>query len=163
MIVPSASYETDASKTTEFGEPLSPARTSKLAIGGTLARAEQAAVKVGLATDIGAGTSFSLLKTMAEAYKIQQLRNHALTPFKSYYLATLGGARTLGLHDSIGNFEVGKEADFVVLDYRATPLLDLRIQGCRTLAARLFALAMLGDDRVVKTTYLLGEAAHCRE
>jgi len=140
--------------------------TSNLFLGSglfNLARSQQAAVKVGLATDIGAGTSFSLLQTMAEAYKVQQLRNHALAPFKSYYLATLGGARTLGLDDSIGNFEIGKEADFVVLDYRSTPLLDLRIKGCRTLADRLFALAMLGDDRAVKATCLLGEAAHSRE
>lgn len=82
---------------------------------------------------------------------------------KSYYLATLGGARTLDLQDVIGNFEPGKEADFVVLNYRATPILDLRLANCRTLADRLFVMAMLGDDRAVQATYVLGEAAYRRQ
>ena len=139
--------------------------TSNLFLGSglfNLAQAETQGVKVGLATDTGAGTSFSLLQTINEAYKTQQLQKHKLSPLKSYYLATLGGARTLDLQDAIGNFEPGKEADFVVLNYRATPILDLRLANCRTLADRLFVMAMLGDDRAVQATYVLGEAAYHR-
>ena len=130
---------------------------------------------VGLATDIGAGTSFSLLQTIHEAYKIQQLRGDQLSPLKSFYLATLGGARTLDLDSKIGNFEQGKEADFIVLDYKSTPLSALRSRWklkkvppgpeCSELSQlidKLFALAILGDDRAVKATYVLGESAYLR-
>ncbi|OEU48436.1 MAG: guanine deaminase [Desulfobulbaceae bacterium S3730MH12] len=137
--------------------------TSNLFLGSglfNLARAEKQKVKVGLATDIGAGTSFSLLQTISDLYKTQQLRNHRLTPFKSLYLATKGGALTLDLDDLIGNFEPGKEADFIVLDYHATPLLARRLKRCKTLTEKLFALQMLGDDRVVKNVHILGEEVY---
>jgi len=139
--------------------------TSNLFLGSglfNLAKAEAEKVKVGLATDTGAGTSFSLLQTINEAYKTQQLQKHRLSPFRSYYLATLGGARTLDLQDVIGSFQPGKEADFVVLDYRATPILSLRLERCKHLSDRLFVLAMLGDDRAVKATYVMGKQAYKR-
>ncbi|MCP4748003.1 MAG: guanine deaminase [Desulfobacteraceae bacterium] len=137
--------------------------TSNLFLGSglfPLSKTENKKVNTGLATDIGGGTSFSLLQTINEAYKIQQLQKHRLSPFKSLYLATLGGARTLGIDKTIGNFEPGKEADFIVLDYRATPLLDLRLQRCTTIADKFFALTILGDDRAVKATYILGKEAY---
>ena len=140
--------------------------TSNLFLGSglfNLSKAQEKKVNVGFGTDIGAGTSFSLLQTISEAYKIQQLRAHQLSPLKSLYLATLGGARTLDLDSAIGNFEPGKEADFVVLDYRATPLLTLRLESCKQLVDKLFALAILGDDRAVKATYLLGKEAYRRK
>jgi guanine deaminase len=140
--------------------------TSNLFLGSglfKLGKAEAEDVKVGLGTDTGAGTSLSLLQTINEAYKIQQLQKHKLSPLKSYYLATLGGARTLDLADKIGNFKPGKEADFVVLDYRATPILDLRLSNCEHISDRLFILAMLGDDRVVKATYILGNEVYRRK
>ena len=139
--------------------------TSNLFLGSGLFKlrtAEAAYVDVGLGTDIGAGTSFSLLQTINAAYKTQQLQKHKLSPLKSYYLATLGGARTLDLDDRIGNFKPGKEADFIVLDYRATPILDLRLANCRHISDRLFVLAMLGDDRVVQATYVLGNEVYRR-
>ncbi len=139
--------------------------TSNLFLGSglfDLSRAEAHQVTVGLATDIGAGTSFSLLQTIGEAYKIQQLRGSRLSPLKSFYLATLGGARTLDLDSKIGNFERGKEADFVVLDYKSTPLAALRYQSCTRLSDKLFALAILGDDRAVKATYILGKSSYLR-
>ncbi len=139
--------------------------TSNLFLGSglfNLSRAEAQKVTVGLATDIGAGTSFSLLQTIHEAYKIQQLRGDQLSPLKSFYLATLGGARTLDLDSKIGNFEKGKEADFVVLDYKSTPLATLRSQSCTQLTDKLFVLAILGDDRAVKATYVLGKSAYLR-
>jgi len=119
-------------------------------------------ITVGLGTDVGGGTSFSLLQTMNEAYKVCQLQGHYLQALSSFYLATLGGARVLGLEDKIGNFTPGKEADFIVLDLHATPLLARRLQQCRTLEERLFVLAMLGDDRVVARTYLAGALAYER-
>jgi len=139
--------------------------TSNLFLGSglfNLTRAENKKVNVGFGTDTGAGTSFSLLQTINEAYKTQQLRGHPLSALKSLYLATLGGARTLDLDGVIGNFEPGKEADFVVLDYRSTPILALRLERCNRLADKLFVLAILGDDRAVKATYVLGKEAYRR-
>jgi len=149
----------------EYGSGIAFCPTSNLFLGSglfNLAKAEAQGVKVGLGTDTGAGTSFSLLQTMNEAYKTQQLQRHKLSPLKSLYLATLGGARTLDLEDEIGNFLPGKEADFVVLDYRATPILDLRLERCAQLMDRLFVLAILGDDRAVKATYVLGQEVYRR-
>ncbi len=134
--------------------------TSNLFLGSglfNLQQAEQHKVKVALGTDIGAGTSFSLLKTMNEAYKIQQLRKDKLDPFKAFYLATLAGAIALDLQDKIGNFEQGKEADFIVIDYQKTALLKNRLDSCQNLMEKLFALSMLADERHIRATYILGE------
>ncbi|MCV5491554.1 amidohydrolase family protein, partial [Escherichia coli] len=73
-------------------------------------------VKVGMGTDIGAGTTFNMLQTLNEAYKVMQLQGERLSAYQAFYLATLGGAHSLGLDEKIGSFAVGKEADFVVLD-----------------------------------------------
>jgi len=150
----------------ESGSGVAFCPTSNLFLGSglfDLAKAEDLKVRVGLATDIGAGTSFSLLQTISDLYKTQQLRNHRLTPFKSLFLATLGGARILDLDGLIGNFEPGKEADFVVLDYGATPLLSRRLKRCKKLIEKLFVLQMLGDDRLVKSVRVLGEEAYLRK
>jgi guanine deaminase len=97
-----------------------------------------------------------MLRTLAEAYKVAQMRGQFLSPLRALYLATLGGALALGLDEHIGNFEIGKEADFVVLDPASTPLAARRLESTRTLAERLFALIMLGDDRAIRQTYVLG-------
>jgi guanine deaminase len=141
--------------------------TSNLFLGSGLFKIEQAKstehpVKVGLGTDVGAGTSFSLLQTANEAYKVAQLRQQKLSPFKALFLATLGGAKALCLEDSLGNFDVGKDADFVVLNPQATPLMAFRnsAESPRTLeelSDRAFSLMMMGDDRAVEATYILGE------
>ncbi|MNJ73990.1 Guanine deaminase [compost metagenome] len=88
------------------------------------------------------------------------MQGQRLDPFKALYLATLGGARALYLDDQIGNLQPGKDADFVVLDYQATPLIDYRLQQAQTLEEKLFALMMLGDDRAVKATYAAGVSVH---
>ncbi|WP_232455198.1 amidohydrolase family protein [Oceanisphaera avium] len=98
-----------------------------------------------------------MLRTIAEAYKIQQLQEHKLHPIKALYLATLGGARSLSLEDKIGNLSVGKEADFLVLDLHATPLMDARINNSTHLFEQLFVLMMLGDDRAISETYIFGQ------
>lgn len=134
--------------------------TSNLFLGSgllDLPKVEEHGIRVGLGTDVGGGTSFSMLRTIAEAYKIQQLQEHKLHPIKALYLATLGGARSLSLDDKIGNLSVGKEADFLVLDLHATPLMDARINNSQHLFERLFVLMMLGDDRAVSETYIFGK------
>lgn len=127
-----------------------------------LAAARAAGVKVGLGSDVGAGTSFSMLRTLADAYKVLQLQGQYLDALNGFYLATLGGAQALRLDGQIGNFLPGKEADFVVLDLAATPLMARRIAACRTLEERLFALMLLGDERNVFATHVLGEASFRR-
>jgi guanine deaminase len=127
-----------------------------------LARVAGHGAKVGIGTDVGAGTSFSILATLGEAYKVCQMRGTSLDPFRALHLATAGGARLLGLADRIGALEPGQEADFVVLDASATPLLARRTAG-RPLAETLFALQILGDDRAIHSTYVAGRLAHARD
>ncbi len=134
--------------------------TSNLFIGSgffDLEAARRLGVRVGLATDIGGGTSYSMLQTLAEAYKVLMTHGQRLNAWRGLWLATLGGAECLSLDGRIGNFAVGKEADCVLLDLAATPVLDRRMQVAKTLEERLFALMMLGDDRAVAKTYIMGE------
>jgi guanine deaminase len=147
--------------------------TSNLFLGSGLFRIEQAKstehpVKVGLGTDVGAGTSFSLLQTASEAYKVAQLRQQKLSAFQALFLATLGGARALSLEDTIGNFDPGKEADFIVLNLRSTPLMAFRnpkptAMSLDELAELAFTLIIMGDDRAVEATYIMGELAYEQE
>jgi guanine deaminase len=120
-------------------------------------------IHVGLATNLDAGTSFSLTQTVNEAYKIASLNGTPLTTFEGLYLATLGGAEALGLEDRIGSLQVGREADIVVLDPKATPLLAFREARARSLEDILFVLMTLGDDRAARATYVAGALAHTRE
>lgn len=139
--------------------------TSNLFLGSglfDLAAARRHDVAVALGTDVGAGTSFSMLATMGEAYKVTRLRGGDLSPAQAFYHATLGGARALGLADVIGTLEPGKDADFVVLDTAATPLLARRCGAARDIGDVLFALAVLGDDRAVAQTWVAGALAHAR-
>ncbi len=136
--------------------------TSNLFIGSglfDLQAARSLGIRVGLATDVGGGTSYSMLQTLAEAYKVLMLRHQRLNVWRGLWLATLAGAQALSLDDKIGNFAIGKEADCVVLDFAATPVLDRRTQIAKSLEERLFALMMLGDDRAVAATYVMGQEA----
>jgi guanine deaminase len=138
--------------------------TSNLFIGSGLfdmGSADNYNVRIGLGTDVGGGDSFSILRTINEAYKIQQLHGYNLSPLRALYIATLGGARALDLQGCIGNFEIGKEADFIVLDYLATPLIKFRISRCKELSEKLFVLQMLGDDRSVRDTWIMGRKQVC--
>ena len=150
----------------ETGSAVAFCPTSNLFLGSglfDLNKLEMHGVRIGLGTDVGAGTSFSQLQSLNEAYKVMQLQGKKLDPFKSLYLATLGGANALYLDDKLGNFESGKEADFVVLDYNATPLISYRMQQAKSLAERVFALTMLGDDRAIKATFAAGQCVHRRD
>lgn len=147
------------------GAAMSFCPTSNLFLGSGLfdhAAARAHGVRVGLGTDVGGGTSLSMLRTLNEAYKVAQLAGQRLTPLGAFYLATLGSARALYLDDRIGSFAVGNEADFIVLDLEATPLLARRMQSTATLAERLFVLMMLGDDRAILAAYLMGKLAYAR-
>ena len=137
--------------------------TSNLFLGSglfPLKKTWQQQVKVGLGTDIGAGTSFSFLQTVNEAYKVQQLQGDKLSAFESLYHATLGGAKALDLDDKLGNFNVGKEADFVVLNLKPTALQQLRQSRSKSIEDSLFALFTMGDDRNIEATYIYGQKAY---
>jgi guanine deaminase len=126
------------------------------------AQAERHGVRIGLGSDIGAGTSLSLLHNAGLAYQAGLFKDYRLDPFRALWLATGGSARLLHIDGSVGMLAEGQEADFVVLDDQATPLLARRTAGA-TLAERLFAMQVLGDDRVVRQTYVLGCCAWDRD
>jgi len=100
---------------------------------------------------------------MGAAYEIAQLNGRTLSAVEAFYLATLGGARALALEEKIGSIAAGREADLVVLDPKATPLLALRTERAESIEHLLFALMMLGDDRAVAATYVAGKLAHARD
>ncbi|MBD8617210.1 guanine deaminase [Pseudomonas putida] len=158
--------DAECKRLAETGSAIAFCPTSNLFLGSglfNLPQAERFKVNVGLGTDVGAGTSFSLLHTLNEAYKVMQLQGEKLNPFKSLYLATLGGARALRLEDRVGTLQPGTDADFVVLDYHATPLLSYRIAQAKTFEEVLFVLMTLGDDRAVLQTYAAGRRVHNRD
>ena len=104
-----------------------------------------------------------MLQTMNEAYKVARMGGADLPALRLFYLATLGGARSMQLQGTIGNFAPGAEADFIVLDPKATPLLARRTTRTNSLEELLFALALLGDDRTVAATYVAGHRLHARD
>ena len=117
-------------------------------------------VHFGLATDIGGGTSYSMLQTMGEAYKVQMLCGLKLSAAQLFYMATLGNARRLKIDAETGSLEIGKFADVVVLDPKATPIMAARHELSNSIEDILFALALLGDDRAVAATYVAGHRVY---
>ena len=139
--------------------------TSNLFLGSGLfdhERLTRAGVRIALATDVGGGTSYSMLRTAAEGYKVLQLNGQPWPALEAFYRMTLGNARALSLDDRIGSIEPGKEADLIALDPRATPALAHRMETAGgNLEVELFAFLTLGDDRAVRETYVAGEP--CKE
>jgi guanine deaminase len=119
-------------------------------------------VRVGLATDIGAGTSFSMLQTLNEAYKVAQLNGHALSAGHAFYLATRGTAKALYLEDKIGSIGAGMEADVIVIDLKSTPIIEYRSRSCSDIHEVLFIQMTMADDRAVLATYIAGRLAYQR-
>ncbi len=119
----------------------------------------QKPVRIAVATDIGGGTSYSMLRTMDEAYKIQQLQGERLNPLESFHLMTLGNAEALGLENRIGTLEPGSDADLVVLNASATPAMALKMEVVTKLTEELFLLQTMGDDRAIAETYVAGRPA----
>jgi guanine deaminase len=150
----------DRSRMATLGGAAAFCPTTNLFLGSglyDLAAMSAASVRTGLATDVGGGTSLSMLRTMSAAYEVLQLNGQSLPPARALYLATLGAARALCLDAAIGNFTAGKEADFVVLDPDATAICQRRTRLAASIEETLFALLMLGDDRHVHASYVAGQ------
>ncbi|ANJ66109.1 guanine deaminase [Halothiobacillus diazotrophicus] len=157
--------DTDRNRLAQTGARIAFCPTSNTFLGSglfDLPAARASDVAVGLATDVGGGTSLSLLATMGEAYKVGQLNGRALSPFQAFYLATLGNARVLHQADETGNLEPGKQADFLVLDPAATPMLAHKQAPDASLSERLFDLMILGDDRCIQRSYVAGVCRYDR-
>lgn len=145
--------------------------TSNLFLGSGLFNLEKAInsehpVKIGIGTDVGAGTGLSMFGTLNEAYKVLALQDQKLSSVRGFYLLTLGGAKSLSLDNKLGNFENGKEADFVVLNPCATPILNFRnnsmdrkeiFDNIDGVIDRLFSLMCMGDDRVIESVFISGK------
>lgn len=132
-----------------------------LNLGNTSKRSRP--VRVGLGTDIGGGTTFSILGTLNEAYKAAQLNGYALSAGHAFYLATRGSAHALYLEDTIGSIAPGMEADLVVLDMKSTPLIEYRMSFAEDLNEALFIQMTMGDDRAVRATYVAGRRVYSRK
>jgi guanine deaminase len=148
------------------GSAIAHCPSSNLFLGSglfSLKRALDRGVRVGIGTDVGGGDDFSIPRTLNQAYKVAQMLGDPLSAFQAFYMATLGGARALNLGDAIGSLEPGKEADFLLLDTAAIPMLSRRLAAAADLEDRLFALLMLGDARTVAHTYVNGEPRHSKE
>jgi len=159
--------EEDFADFNDSGAAMAHCPTSNLFLGSGFFKLYEAKkadrpVKVGLGTDVGGGTSFSILQTLNEAYKVAQMNQTRLNSIQGFYLATRGGAEALDLADSIGSVAPGFEADLVVLDLKATPLMEFRMEFAKTLAEKLFVLMTIGDDRAVRATYVAGRKVHSR-
>lgn len=152
----------------ETDTALSHCPTSNLFLGSGLfdlhrATGSDRPLRVGLASDIGGGTSLSPLQTMGEAYKVAQLRGHSISAAKLWWLHTAGAAEALDLQDRVGNLAVGLEADVVVLDARSVPLAAHRLSRARSIHEQLFYFAACGDDRLVSQTWTGGTCRWDRE
>ncbi|WP_022706796.1 guanine deaminase [Paracoccus zeaxanthinifaciens] len=135
--------------------------TSNLFLGSGLFDADglrDAGIVSGVATDVGGGTSWSMLQTLNEGYKVMAMRGQKLHPLAAFHWATRGNAMALGMEDRIGTLAPGSDADLVVLDALATPAMALRSERIRTLSEELFILQIMGDDRAVAQTYVAGVA-----
>jgi guanine deaminase len=149
----------------QLGASIAFCPTSNLFLGSglfDLKRAESHGIPVLLATDVGGGTSFNMLRTMGEAYKVCQLRGGQLHPLHGLYLMTQGSAVALGLDQQIGNLNPGSDADFVILDPYFDELTQLRFTPDSEVQDIVFALSMLGDDRATVATYIAGKAVYTR-
>ncbi|ASY59990.1 guanine deaminase [Sinorhizobium sp. CCBAU 05631] len=134
--------------------------TSNLFLGSGLFdrdRFDKLGARHSVATDVGAGTSFSMLETLDEAYKVLHLQGQRLSPLRSFYMMTLGNARALDLEHRIGSLHAGADADIVILDSGAKPAMELRMQVASSLAEELFVLQTMGDDRCVAEVYVAGQ------
>ncbi len=127
-----------------------------------LAQLEKFGIECALASDIGGGDSFSMFDVMNQAYKICQLEGYSLEASKAFYLTTLGAAKVLSIDDCLGNFEKGKEADFIVIDLEATELIKERLSVTSKIEEKLFALMMLGDDRLISETHICGKIQYSK-
>jgi guanine deaminase len=147
----------------DSGAAISCCPTSNLFLGSGLFdfKAAQAVnAQLSFGTDVGGGSSFSMLRTMHEAYKVAQLRGDPLTPLKAFYIATKGAAAALQREGEIGCLSVGQMADLIVVDPKASEICARRMATAQTLSEKLFILMMLGDDRHIAQTWVAGQCVH---
>ncbi len=145
------------------GAAISCCPTSNLFLGSGLFNfkaAEDVGAKLSFGTDVGGGSSFSMLRTMHEAYKVAQLRGDPLTPLKAFYIATKGASAALQREAEIGCLSVGQMADLIVIDPKASEICARRMATAQTLSEKLFILMMLGDDRHIAQTWVAGQCVH---
>ena len=148
----------EKSRLTEMGAALVHCPTSNTFIGSGLFNMSLAPqLRVGLATDTGGGSSFSMLRTMAAAYEVAQLRGQALHPSQLWWLATVGSARALHADAQIGNIAVGLEADLVVIDLASTPAIDQATRRAADIWSAVFPTIMMGDDRAIRAVWVGGK------
>ena len=155
--------EEEYQRMAKTGSKVSLCPTSNLFLGSglfELEKLESYGIDVSLASDVGGGDSFSMFKVMNEAYKICRLNDFNLDPIKAFYLTTLGAAKVLDMNDSIGNFEVNKEADFIVIDLNATEIISQKNKIAKGVNDILFNLMTLGDDRLIDEVFILGQRAY---
>jgi guanine deaminase len=150
------------------GSAISHCPTSNLFIGSGLfdmdaARDRGTPIATGLGTDIGGGSSLSMLATMKASYEICQLKGYSLHPAKAFWLATVGSAQVMRMDGRIGNLAPGHDADIAVLDLASTPLIAERTRRAADLWEALFTLMILGDDRAIAATYVAGRKVHSRD
>jgi guanine deaminase len=159
--------ERECARLSESGSSVVHCPTSNTFLGSGLMsmpylRKEERSVSIGIATDVGGGTSYSMLATLGEAYKVQMLAGYKPTAVELFAMATRGNAERLRIAHETGAIEVGKFADLVVLDPHATPVLASRQELSTSLEDVLFSLMILGDDRAVSATYVAGRKVHER-
>ncbi len=159
--------ERECQRLSETGSIVAHCPTSNMFLGSglmsmALLRKQSRPVRLAIGTDVGGGTSYSMLGTLGAAYKVQMLSGYRPTPFELYHLATRGNAEVLRLGDEAGALDAGKWADIVVIDPRATEVLASRHELSQSLEDILFALAILGDDRAIRATYVAGRKVHER-
>jgi guanine deaminase len=157
--------ERDRQRMAQTGAVAAFCPTSNLYLGSGLfdiAATDKAGQRFAIATDVGGGTSFSLIRTLDEACKVAKLTGQYLSPLRAFYLITLGAAKCLDISSTTGTLAAGSEADFVVLDLDATPLLSRRTSQCQRLSDLLGVLITLADERVIAKTYIQGQAFQSR-
>ncbi|MEM9269065.1 MAG: amidohydrolase family protein, partial [Pseudomonadota bacterium] len=151
--------ERERARLAESGATIAHCPTSNTFIGSglfELARAREDGIGVGLATDVGGGSSFSMLRSMAAAYEIGQLTGRALHPAELLWTATEGSARALGLGGVVGTLSPGAEADVIALNLSSTPVIAQRAVRAQDIWQALFPTIMLGDDRAISAVYIQG-------
>jgi guanine deaminase len=159
--------ERECRRLSETGSTVAHCPTSNMFLGSGLMNMahlsnEARPVRLALGTDVGGGTSYSMLATLGAAYKVQMLAGYRPTALELFHLATRRNAEALRLADEVGSLDPGKWADIVVIDPRATEVLASRQELSQSLEDMLFALAILGDDRAIRATYVAGKKVHER-
>jgi guanine deaminase len=157
--------DADRARLHERGATVAHSPTSNLFLGSGLfgwAAAEDAGVNIALASDVGGGTSLSMIRTMAAAYQVQALAGTKLSGWALLHAATRGAAQALRLGDEIGSLEAGRIADLCVWDWASSPVASRRQQVARSLHEKVFAWIMLGDERNLLEAWVAGTCRHRR-